>query len=67
MKVHIMKKSGSTVYKYLPACGTRPKRNADARVYSLQDFKEMSDDSEMVCEKCLAIAIEQGRLKLKAK
>ena len=62
MKIHLQKKSGNTVYKNLPACGTRPRRNSHARVYNLNEFKHFSKDKEMVCEKCLATAIEQKRL-----
>jgi len=62
MKIHITKKSGKMVYKNLPACGTRPKRNAHVRIYSTQEFNFFSNDLEMVCEKCLSIAKEQSRL-----
>jgi hypothetical protein len=62
MKVHIAKKSGSRYYKNLPECGTRPRRNSHANVCLTMEFKYWAHDPEMVCEKCLKAAKEQGRI-----
>jgi len=63
MKIHLTKRQGNKVYPTLTACGTRPRRNHQPRIYSTKEFAFFADDLDMVCEKCLELAIASGRVK----